>query len=187
MLATPTRLAPPAADPSRPTTFALQSPGHADADGVIAHFVKRDVLRPERRATSYVRSILAAPPEALRVDRIARRVYASRRTIGRHMRAEGLPAPVDWVALARAIGAHRTILRGGPLRVAAAAAGYPDQFTMSNAIYRIIGIRPSQLRNVSREELLDVWIQRQRERGNLTDAPPAPLRSCPLCGGLRAS
>jgi hypothetical protein len=83
-------------------------------------------------------------------------VYASRRTLGRHFHAEGLPAPIDWAALARAVLAHRTFVRGGPLRIAAVAADYLDQFTMSNAMNRIFGIRPSQLRSVSWCELLDV-------------------------------
>lgn len=187
MFPTPIPFIPSIPETARPTGFGLPSPQHIDADRVVAHFVGRGVLRPESRATGYVRSILAAPPEALRVRQVARRVYASRRTLARHFRAEGLPAPIDWVALARAVCAHRTILRGGPLRIAAAAAGYPDQFTMSNAIRRITGMRPSQLRDVRPDGLLDVWIARQRERGTLT-GPPAPAPSaCPLCGERRAS
>ena len=158
-----------------------QAPG--DGESLIAHLVERGILRRESRAAGHVRSIFAAPPDALRVGRIARRVYISRRTLGRHFRAEGLPSPVDWVALARAMCAHRTIVRGGPLRLAASAAGYPDQFTMSNAIHRIAGLRPSQLRDVSWDTFLDVWIARQRERGTLTGPPLAATPSCPLCGG----
>ncbi len=187
MIATPIESIRVVSAPPRLTSFPLQSREHVDADRVVAHFVDHGVLRPESRATAYVRSILAAPPEALRVRRIARRVYASRRTLGRHFRAEGLPAPIDWVALARAVLAHRTFVRGGPLRIAAAAAGYPDQFTMSNAMNRIFGIRPSQLRSVSWCELLDLWISRQRERGTLTGPPPTLPAGCPLCGERRAS
>lgn len=187
MSATPIQAIPFAPEATRPTTFLLRSPAGTDADRVVTHFVDRGVLRPESRATSYVRSILAAPPEALRVRRIARRVYASRRTLGRHFRADGLPAPIDWVALARAVLAHRTFVRGGPLRIAAEAAGYPDQFTMSNAMNRIFRIRPSQLRSVSWCELLDLWISRQRERGTLTGPPPTMPAGCPLCGERRAS
>jgi AraC-like DNA-binding protein len=164
-----------------------QNHTYVDPEMVIAHLVERCVLAPGGRSVAYVQTILAAPPEALRVERIARRTYASRRTLVRHFRAEGLPAPIDWVALARAMCAHRTLVRGGPIRVAAAAAGYPDQFTMSNAFRRITGMRPTQLRGVSWTGLLDVWIARQRERGTLT-GPPAPERAaCPLCGELKAS
>lgn len=187
MLATPIQAPPFAPRVTRATAYPIRSQEHVDAERVVTHFVDRGVLTPESRTTGYVRAILAAPPEALRVRRIARRVYASRRTLGRHFRAEGLPAPIDWVALARAVLAHRTFVRGGPLRIAAAAAGYPDQFTMSNAMNRIFGIRPSQLRSVSWCELLDLWISRQRERGTLT-GPPAPVPAgCPLCGERRAS
>lgn len=84
----------------RPTTDqALE-----EADRVVDHFVHRGVLRPESRATRQVRMIFAAPPEALRVSRIARRVvYASRRTLTRYFRVEGLPPTRDWVILARAV------------------------------------------------------------------------------------
>jgi AraC-like DNA-binding protein len=187
MFATPIPSIPPVPEVTRHADVPLQSPAHLDAQRIVAHFVERGVLREQSRASGYVHAILAAPPETLRVDRIARRVYASRRTLGRCFRTEGLPTPIDWVALARAVRAHRAILRGGPLRIAAAAGGYPDQFAMSNAIHRIIGIRPSKLRNVSQGEVLDVWICRQRERGTLIGAPTTEHPSCPLCGVLRAS
>lgn len=93
----------------------------------------------------------------------------------------------DWVVLARAVQAHRTFVNGAPLQRAAYAAGYPDQFAMSQVIYRITGLRPSQLRDVCWQALLDVWTARQRERGTLTGLPPARPRVCPSCGGRRAS
>ena len=158
-----------------------------DADRIVEHFVHRGILRRNGQAARVIRSIFTAPPEALRVGRMARRIHLSRRTLGRRLQVEGVPAPVDWNALARVVLAHKTILRGGPLRDAAWAAGYHDQFTMSNAIHRITALRPSQLRDVNREELLDTWIARQRERGTLTGPPPVPPHICPLCKGVRAS
>ncbi len=171
--------------PATALTFPAHAQGHAD--DVIDHLVRRGVLGPESSIAGELRSILNAPPAALRVGRIARRMYLSRRTLGRHFQLAGVPAPIDWVALARALCAHRTIARGGALKVAAAAAGYPDQFTMSNAIHRITGLRPSQLRDVSWTAFLDVWIARQRERGTMTGPPRPQPSGCPLCGSLRAS
>jgi AraC-like DNA-binding protein len=186
MLAPQTHIAAALPFPNR-SNDAPQDRSYFDSEAVIAHLVERGVLAPNGRSVAYVHTILAAPPEALRVERIARRTYASRRTLVRHFRAEGLPAPIDWVALARALCAYRTLVRGGPIRIAAAAAGYPDQFTMSNAFHRITGMRPTQLRGVNWAGLLDVWIARQRDRGTLT-GPPAPERAaCPLCGELKAS
>jgi len=89
--------------------------------------------------------------------------------------------------VARAVGAHRRILWSSPLAEAATAAGYPDQFAMSNVIHRITGLRPSRRREVSRDGLLDTWIVRQRERGTLTGPPPVPPHICPLYKGLHAS
>lgn len=157
-----------------------------ETDRVIQHFFNCEVLRPESQVASLVRKIFTTPPETLRVSRFAPSVRLSRRTLGRRFQAEGVPSPAAWIRLARAVRAHRSILRGGSLQDAAAAAGYSDQFTMSNAIHRITGLRPSRLREVSQDALLTTWIDRQRKRGKLTGPPPSP-RSCPLCGGLRAS
>ena len=173
------------AAPAAALAFPTHAQGHAG--DIIEHLVRRAVLAPESPVAGELRSILNAPPEALRVGRIARRLYVARRTLGRHFRVVGLPAPNEWVGLARALLAHRTIARGGPLKAAAAAAGYPDQFTMSNAIHRITGLRPSQLRDVSWTAFLDVWIARQREHGTMTGPPRPESRPCPLCGSLRAS
>jgi AraC-like DNA-binding protein len=174
------REASPAIIPASPT------PAHADAESVVEYLVHRDVVTPGSQAASHVRTIFAAPPDTLRVAQIARRTYWSRRTLGRQFKTAGLPAPVDWVALARAVRAHRSIARGALMREAAASAGYRDQFTMSNAIHRITGLRPSKLRDVHWTELLNVWIARQRERGALTGPPAPEVPTCPLCGTLRA-
>jgi hypothetical protein len=40
-----------------------------DPEAVIAHLVERGVLAPNGRSLAYVQTILAAPPEALRVER----------------------------------------------------------------------------------------------------------------------
>lgn len=174
-------------DASPAMVLTFPTPARADAESVVEHLVQRDVLAPDSRAARHLRTIFSAPPEALRVGRIVRRMYTSRRTLGRHFRAAGLPSPMDWVAIARAVCAHRTIARGGKLREAACAGGYPDQFTMSNAIHRITGLRPSKLRDVSWAALLDIWIARQREHGALTGPPTPGTPTCALCGAVRAN
>lgn len=158
-----------------------------ETDRVIQYFLNCEAFRPEGQVASLVRKIFTTPPEALRVSRFARSAHLSRRTLGRRFQAEGVPSPAAWIALARAVRAHRSILRGGSLQDAGTAAGYSDQFTMSNAIHRITGLRPSHLREVSQDGLLATWIDRQRKRGALTGPPPSSPRSCPLCGTLRAS
>lgn len=56
----------------------------AVAGRIIEHFIRRGMIRAESRAANHLRSIFAAPPEALRVNRIARRVYFNRSTLARH-------------------------------------------------------------------------------------------------------
>ncbi|MGH7576201.1 MAG: helix-turn-helix domain-containing protein [Longimicrobiales bacterium] len=177
----------PAARRNGPRSLATTDHVLTEAERIVEHFVRRGVVRPEGRAAHHLRSIFAAPPEALRVDRIARRVHVDRATLARHFRAEGIPSPREWITLARALYAHRTFLRGGTLQSAAYAAGYSDTFTMSSAFRRITGLRPSRLRDVDQKALLDVWIIRQRDCGALTGPPPVPPRTCPICGGPRAS
>lgn len=66
---------------------------------------------------------------------------------------------------------HAVILKGRLLKDAAAAGGYPDPFTMSNALYRATGFRPSALRDIGWSVLVDAWIDRQRRRGALVARP----------------
>lgn len=169
------------------TALPFPADPHSDAETILARLIERGLVKPEGAVATHLRAIFRAPPEALRVSRIAKRVYVSRRTLGRQFRTAGLPSPIEWVALARALYAHRLIARGEPLRVAASSGGYPDQFTLSNTIHRITGLRPSELRDVSWTKFLDVWIERQRERGTLTGPPAPAIRSCPLCGTPRAA
>ena len=65
-------------------------PLNGDAESIVEHFVEHDVLKPESPAASYVRTIFSAPPEALRVSRIASGLpvggdleYADEVTLGR--------------------------------------------------------------------------------------------------------
>lgn len=167
-------------------TLIPQNEIPTETDRIVEYFVRCGVLRPENPVTRHVRRIFSVPPEALRVTSIARRLGMSRRTLGRRFQSEGVPPPAAWVALARAVLAHRSVLRGRPLADAATAAGHSDQFGMSNAIHRVTGLRPSRLREVNRDGLLSVWIDRQRERGKLTGPPPLPPRTCPLCGRVQA-
>ena len=166
--------------------------GAAEADvvptreNVLLYLIERGAVPAEGEATELLRAFAQLQASDLYVARAAAHLEISRRTLSRRFRAAHLPTPKQWLALARALHAHRIILRGGCLKHAAISAGYADQFTMSNAIHRIAGLRPSELRNVHWTELLDVWIARQREHGTLTGPPAPEVPTCPLCGTARA-
>ena len=137
-------------------------------DGVLRYLIDHDVVPAAGPATDVLRAISALPVEDLRVQLLADRLGVGRRTLVRRLRSSGLPAPHAWIVLARTLHAHRVILRGGTLKEAAMTAGFPDQFTMSNAIHRISRFRPSEMDSVRWQQLVEVWIARQRARGTLS-------------------
>lgn len=136
-------------------------------EGVLLHLVDRGLIQPSGPPADILSVISGLPPERLGVSELAEELGISRRTIGRVLQDAGLPPAREWIGLARALRAHLVILRGGTLRGAAVAAGYHDQFTMSNALHRTTGFRPSALSVVSWPRLVDEWIARQRRRGRL--------------------
>jgi AraC-like DNA-binding protein len=55
-----------------------------------------------------------------------------------------------------------------PVAKAAIRVGYPDGFTMSNQMKRLIGCRPSDVRdNLGLGWILEEWIHRERSAGRL--------------------
>lgn len=143
------------------------------------YLVEHGVITPRSRQAEAVRLILMLPPRHLRVTAIAAVLSISRRTCTRLFGSAGLPSPQAWIGLVRALHTHRAILKGRTLKDAAVAAGYPDQFTMSNALYRTTGFRPSVLRGVSWTQLVDAWIAHQRRRGALVQPSADPSGESP--------
>lgn len=152
-------------------SFPPQRERYPTREGVLLHLVDRGVIKPTGPPADILSVISGLPPKRLGVSGLAEELGISRRTIGRVLQDAGLPPAREWVGLARALRAHLVILRGGTLRDAAAAAGYHDQFAMSNAIHRLTGFRPSMLAAVAWPRLVDEWIARQRRRGTLTVRP----------------
>jgi AraC-like DNA-binding protein len=130
------------------------------------------------------RRLFASPEAALRIRRIfdhaqtvtsvaalARRLHMSRRTLGRQLTADGLPAPSHWLQFARLLrlALHISTDRQPLLRLAT-RAGYPDGFTMSNQMKRMLGCRPSELRGVlGWEWLVESWLLNEIDRCGFDD------------------
>lgn len=138
---------------------------------LLRYLVELGVITPRSREADAIRVIAALPPRCLRVPVVAAVLSMSQRTLWRLFRNAGLPSARGWIGLVRALWTHYAILRGRPLKDAAGTGGYPDPFTMSNAIHRTTGFRPSALRGVGWTQLVDAWIAHQRRRGTLQ--PPA--------------
>ncbi|MGH7575546.1 MAG: helix-turn-helix domain-containing protein [Longimicrobiales bacterium] len=152
-------------DPERQAGADLDPTG----ERLVRYIVERGVITRRGPETGALRVIAAVPPQCLRVPVVAAVLSMSRRTLYRLFRDAGLPSTRDWIALVRAFHTHAAILKGRPLKDAAAAGGYPDPFTMSNAIHRATGFRPSALQGIAWTQLVDAWIARQQRRGVLME------------------
>lgn len=93
----------------------------------------------------------------------AKRLYTSRRTLGRRLSDAGMPKPSHILQFARLVTAVIEMQADGiTVGRAAIRLGYPDGFTLSNQMVRLIGVRPSSAKQVlGWEWLLDKWIARE--------------------------
>lgn len=144
----------------------LAAPPTALSAAVVSHFISRNLL-PNRTVSQEVQKVIDAAPEVSSISKLARRLYTSRRTLGRHFAAAGLPVPSHWLQFARLL--HVSIrLQNESAAVfrIASRAGYPDGFTLSNQMKRLVGCRPSEIRQfLGWEWVVESWICHEARRG----------------------
>lgn len=111
-----------------------------------------------------IETIFGAAPHTRSIQSLSRRLCQSRRTVGRFFQARNLPVPSHWLQFARVL--HVAIqLQNTNLNIGRVSArfGYPDGFTMSNTMKRLIGYRPSFVReHLGWEWILEAWWRRER-------------------------
>ncbi len=137
--------------------------------------------------TRLLRRIVELSSEARTITSLSRQLYMSRRALGRRFLARGLPVPSHWLQLARILRlASRLQNTEASIFSIAYESGYPDGFSVSNQMHRLIGYRPSQVREfLGWEWILEAWLRREAERGGLgswapQDAPTsAPVATTP--------
>lgn len=149
----------------------LLANGPRDLAGVaIAHLTRAGILR-NQRIRALVAKVFELAPSVPSVSQLARKLYASRRTLGRHFEAEGLPVPSHLLQFARLLHVAVIIQQKQELPIfkAAIQVGYPDGFTMSNQMKRLIGCRPTDVRdNLGYEWIIEEWVRRERVEGRLS-------------------
>ena len=136
----------------------------------VGHFTQRGILR-NQKVRGLVHRIFEMAPLVPSITQLSRKMYTTRRTLGRIFEAEGLPVPSHWLQLARLVSVSALIQekQNLPIFKAAVQVGYPDGFTMSNQMKRLIGCRPSDVReNLGLAWILEEWIRRERESGRMT-------------------
>jgi AraC-like DNA-binding protein len=146
---------------------ALTAPPRSLADGVVRYLLRRGIVADPHRVQE-IQRILELAPDTPSISRLCRRMYTSRRTLGRHFAAAGLPVPSHWLQFARLLYIHvRLQVESGAAFRIANRAGYPDGFTMSNQMKRLTGVRPSEARKLlSWEWFLEAWLMKEGVRGD---------------------
>lgn len=141
----------------------LAAPPVALPRTVADHLEEMGVIR-EAAARARIEEIFAAAPQIRSIEALARRLCQSRRTVGRFFRERDLPVPSHWLQFARVL--HVAIqLQNSSLNIGRVAArfGYPDGFTMSNTMKRLIGYRPSFVReHLGWEWIVEAWWGEER-------------------------
>ena len=140
------------------------------AEAVTSYLTNRGMLRG-RHVHSEVHRIVELSAEVQSISALARRMYTSRRTLGRHFAAEDLPVPSHWLQFARLLHACLQLQndRAAIFRIAHRLK-YPDGFTMSNQMKRVIGIRPSEVRGlVGWEWIIESWLAREAVSTDVAD------------------
>lgn len=135
----------------------------------IATYLMRRGLLTEPKMQRCIRQIFASVPTISNVSGVARRLFTSRRTLGRHFAAAGLPVASHWLQFARLLLAIMR-LQTTDLTISRVALrmGYPDGFTMSNQMKRIIGLRPSEVRTyLGWEWVVETWLYCETISGNV--------------------
>jgi AraC-like DNA-binding protein len=142
----------------------LSTPPRHFADAVTSYLTQRGMLA-SRIARNEMHRILELSSEVQSISALARRMYTSRRTLGRHFAADGLPVPSHCLQFARLL---HVVLRlqsddSAIFRIAHRAK-YPDGFTLSNQMKRILGIRPTEVRElIGWEWAIESWLAEEAE------------------------
>ena len=129
-----------------------------------------------------LRRTLALSAELRTVSALARALYMSRRALGRRFMTRGLPVPSHWLHFGRVLrGSIRLQAPGASLLSVGADLGYPDGFAFSNQMNRLIGLRPSIMKECfGWEWIVESWLYREAKNGNLS--PHLSLRLFPKRG-----
>jgi AraC-like DNA-binding protein len=138
-------------------------PPRSISAAVADYLVRRGILASRKTIREFQR-IVDLAPETQTISALSRRMYTSRRTIGRHFIACGLPVPSHCLHFARLlhVAMHLQNEDTAMFRIAG-KYGYPDGFTMSNQMKRLIGYRPTEVRQLlGWEWIVEAWLKKER-------------------------
>jgi AraC-like DNA-binding protein len=130
---------------------------------LVSYLTRRGILR-DGKARQLVLKIFELAPTVSSISALSRRLYTSRRTLGRFFEAHALPVPSHWLQFARLVYVATRLQahEEAPVFRVATQLGYPDGFTMSNQMKRLVGCRPTDAReNLGYEWFVEDWLVRE--------------------------
>lgn len=135
----------------------------------LTHYFVRRKLIVNDSIRRLIYKVLESAPKASSITQLAKRLYTSRRTLGRQFAAAGLPVPSHWLQITRIF---HTIFRiqteETTVNRIAARSGYPDGFTLSNQMKRLMDCRPTDVRNnLGWEWVIEQWIKQETYSGGI--------------------
>ncbi len=117
-----------------------------------------------------IRKTLELSADIRTVSGLARSLYLSRRALGRRFMSRGLPVPSHWLHFGRTLRACLALQAGGvSLHAVASSLGYPDGFSLSNQIKRLMNLRPSIMRECfGWEWIVEAWLFQEARMKSLS-------------------
>ena len=154
---------------ARDATAVLRRP-QLDLPADVTDYLSWRGIPVDPATTRLVRRIIELSSEAPTITDLSRQLYMSRRALGRRFLARGLPVPSHWLQLSRILRlACRLQNTAATIVSIAYEFGYPDGFSLSNQMQRLIGYRPSQVRDfLGWEWIIEAWLRREAARGGLS-------------------
>lgn len=142
-----------------PTSLASGVTEYLEWRGIPLDPVTRNIIRRTVELSDRVRTITA----------LAKNLYMSRRALGRRLLNQGLPVPSHWLQVSRILRATIRLQNSdSSLFRVASSLGYPDGFSLSNQMSRLLDIRPLEARErLGWEWLFETWLAREAQRGTI--------------------
>ncbi len=135
---------------------------------VTEYLLRRGLIPPA--SLPAVKQVLELSASTHSITALCRRMYLSRRTLGRHFELEGIPVPSHWLQMGRLLHVAARLQRERATAFrAAVGVGYPDGFTMSNQMKRLLGVRPTEVRDyLGWEWIVEAWVRAETGRSGFS-------------------